>query len=72
MHHNKNVWEEPIEFGNHKGSIKNTYPLEIKLKTEAEHALSLPIPLENLISVIVTVIAAMKFLEQSTIDEYVG
>ena len=60
MHKNKNVWEEPIEFGNHKGSIRNTYLLESKLKTEAEHAFALPIPLEKVISIKGTVMAAIK------------
>ena len=60
MHTNKNVWEEPIEFGNHKGSIRNTYLLESKLKTEAEHVFALPIPLEKVISIIGTVMASRK------------
>ena len=60
MNKKKKDWEEPIYFGNHKGFIKNTYILEINLKTEAEHAFTLLITLDKVISIIGTVMATMK------------
>ena len=60
MNKKKKDWEEPIYFGNHKGTTKNTYILEINLKTEAEHAFTLLINLDKVISIIGTVMATMK------------
>ena len=72
MQRNKKDREKPIEFGNHKMSINNIYILEIKFKTELEHTFVIPIPLEKVISIIVTVMDENKISEQSIINELVG
>lgn len=60
---------DAIEFGNHKGAIKNAELLEPKLLVEVEHAFVLPIPLNKVIEIDGALMAPMNIADQNTINE---
>lgn len=43
--------KDALEFGNHKGALKNAELLHSKLETEVKHAFALPIPLDHILDI---------------------
>lgn len=60
---------EAIEFGNHKGAIKNSQLLEEKLRVEVEHGYQLVLPLMKVQQLEGALMAPMNIADQNTINE---